>query len=133
MEVLMKNHGGHIKRIELYLSFVRVEERGDDFFRASATLKSDCGVFRGHFPGRPILPGAFHVWIVFLLLTEAFGMPLKLTSIHKARFRKLLGPNDVITMQGKLSTGGGSRISAKCKIEKDGQEASRFTMTLNRT
>ena len=117
------------RALEAYLDSMTVEEKGDEGFRVSATLRTDCRVFDGHFPDNPILPGAFHVWIAYLLLAKLYGLEGKLASVQKAKFRKLLLPRDTITIHAKVSPGSGE-TAATCRIEKDGREASKFRLVV---
>jgi 3-hydroxymyristoyl/3-hydroxydecanoyl-(acyl carrier protein) dehydratase len=123
----MRSDAESSRGIGHYLSSMMIEEKGEDSFRASGTIAEDCCILRGHFPGRPVLPGAFHVWIVLLLLGEVKGAQLRLLQIRKAKFRRLLMPRDTITIRCSYRPDGDDRITARCTIEKDGKEASRFT------
>ena len=116
-----------------YLADLRIEERREGFLRASAVVREDCPVLRGHFPGRPILPGAFHVWIAGLLAAHllAEGQIPRLYAVEKARFRRPLTPRDRITVTVKAA-GEAGHLSVRCRIEKDGDEASRFHLSLER-
>ncbi|MFH1435717.1 MAG: hypothetical protein ABIJ56_08385 [Pseudomonadota bacterium] len=130
-EIPMHENPGAQRALEAFLSSLAVEEKGSEGFRVSATLRADCTVFNGHFPGNPILPGAFHVWIACLLLARLYGLEGKLASVQKAKFRKLLLPRDFITIHGKLTPGSGETAAA-CRIEKDGREASKFRIVVKR-
>jgi len=118
-------------RLEDFLENVAVEEDGEGSLRLSGTIRGDCPVFDGHFPGNPVFPGAFHVWIAFLAAARGLGREgAPLAGIEKARFRKLLGPGDRVTIMaawGAADAPGGG-LAARCRIEKEGAEASRFTV-----
>ena len=128
-KIPLHENPGPPRALEALLDSMTVEEKGDEAFRVSAALKADCKVFNGHFPDNPILPGAFHVWIAYLLLTELYGVEGTLASVKKAKFRKLLLPRDTITIHGKLLPGS-DETTATCRIEKDGREASTFRIVV---
>jgi len=118
------------KLLASYVTGLSIEEGGEGSFRASAVVRGDCRVFRGHFPGNPVLPGAFHVWIALLVLRRVNPKPLALAAVGKARFRRQLGPDDAIVVDGKRTGAGGDRETWRCRIEKEGKEASRFDLLL---
>jgi 3-hydroxymyristoyl/3-hydroxydecanoyl-(acyl carrier protein) dehydratase len=123
------HHGG----LEALVSSLDLEELHERGFRASATVRRDCAVFQGHFPDNPVLPGAFHLWIAYLLLRDRLGESLALRSVRRARFKKILVPGDAIVIQGRLKRLDGGGLEAHCKILKEGREASKFTLILGGT
>lgn len=116
--------------LEAFVSSLAVEESEESGFRATATVRTDCAVFQGHFPGNPVLPGAFHLWITYLLLRDHVGADLGLQAVRRARFKKVLVPGDAIVIQGRLQRTDGGGLEAHCKILKEGREASKFTLIL---
>lgn len=116
--------------LEAYVSGLTFEEKGVQSFRATASVRADCAVFQGHFPGNPVLPGAFHLWIAYLLLREHMGATQTLRAVRRARFKKILVPGDAIVIQGKLQDSAGGGLEAHCKILKEGREASKFTLIM---
>ncbi len=111
-----------------YLSTFTIEEKAEGFFRASGRIAASCPLFRGHFPGKPILPGAFHVWIAFLALTQSTGTNHRLVRISKAKFRQPLLPGDAIAIFCHYNKEGNGAVTARVTIEKDGKVASKFTI-----
>ena len=115
-EPLMHAQTRPARSLEAFLDSMTVEEKGEEGFRVSATLRDDCSVLRGHFPDNPILPGAFHVWIAYLLLARLYGVEGRLASVKKAKFRKLILPRDTVTIHGKLSTGGSETAARETEM-----------------
>jgi 3-hydroxymyristoyl/3-hydroxydecanoyl-(acyl carrier protein) dehydratase len=117
------------RKLAAFVTDLRLEEDGEHAFKTSARIREDCALFRGHFPENPVLPGAFHVWIAYLILWERLGGAPRLASVEKGRFRIPLLPRDAFTMSIRLAREQG-RIAARCKVLKEGKEASRFNITL---
>jgi 3-hydroxymyristoyl/3-hydroxydecanoyl-(acyl carrier protein) dehydratase len=115
-----------------YVTELSIEGGGEGSFRASAVIRGDCPVFRGHFPGNPVLPGAFHVWIALLVIRRLRREPLALAAVGKARFRRQLGPEDAIVVEGKRTGTDGGLETWRCRVEKEEKEASRFDLTLGK-
>ncbi len=80
---------------------------------AEKTIPKDLDVFRGHYPEHPILPGVLLCEALFqtgallisLLLRETNsttpGVPV-ITRVEGAKFKRPVGPGDVIQMQVSL-------------------------------
>ena len=60
----------------------------------SIYIAPDAPYLRGHFPGRPILPGVVQLWLVVEHLVGEVGSSLFLRSIKFARLRQLVVPGD---------------------------------------
>jgi 3-hydroxymyristoyl/3-hydroxydecanoyl-(acyl carrier protein) dehydratase len=59
-------------------------------------------VFRGHFPGRPILPGVFQVEMARRAAEWAAGRSLAVREIEKAKFTRPLLPGETIRLALRL-------------------------------
>lgn len=68
------------------------------------------GVFKGHFPGQPVVPGVFTLQIVHELAEEATGKKLRLTKAGKIKFLNMVVPHI------------GTELVFKLKITGDGNE-----------
>lgn len=85
--------------------------------RASATwtLTGDEDFFRGHFPGRPTLPGVLivealaQVGALAVLADDRYAGRLPLFGgIDKARFRRQVVPGDTLTLEVSMDQLGGT-------------------------
>lgn len=84
-----------------FLLVDRIADRGDDWIETEWHVAEDLDVFRGHYPGNPVLPGVLiseHCFQSAALLVgnltgedAASGVPV-LTRIEDARFRRMVRP-----------------------------------------
>lgn len=56
-------------------------------------LLPDCGVYRGHFPGHPVCPGAFNIQMVKECAMELAGKPLVIRTIKQCRLTAVASPD----------------------------------------
>jgi len=76
---------------ELHL-LTDIVRSGTNEITAKAEVPSGSPWFSGHFPDNPILPGVAILSIVFNTITESYGRKLKLVSISRVRFKKVITP-----------------------------------------
>lgn len=86
-----------------------IERRGDGLI-AAREWKADCDFYKGHYPEQPITPGVLLCESVFqtagVFLSEQMPPDARLvpvlTRIHSARFKNLVRPGALVTMEVKL-------------------------------
>jgi 3-hydroxyacyl-[acyl-carrier-protein] dehydratase len=88
-----------------FLLVDRIADRGEDWIETEWHVAEDLDVFRGHYPGNPILPGVLiseHCFQSAALLLgnrtgdeAARGVPV-LTRIEDARFRRMVRPGQTL-------------------------------------
>lgn len=96
---------------EPFLWLDKVLECEGDALVAEKRIPADLDIFRGHYPGYPLMPGVILCEAVFqagaILLaeqmkgSEAVGMPV-LTRILGAKFKREVRPGDTITVHVKI-------------------------------
>lgn len=74
--------------------------------------------FKGHFPGKPILPGVCQIQCALVLLSRILNGKVELVSIKKVKFLNTVEPNEMITLSGSAQVQG-ANIEAKLKVTKD--------------
>lgn len=91
-----------------FLFLDAAEPDGENGFTGYFTFKPDMPVFRGHFPGDPVVPGVLLIEALcqagaFGLLSrpENKGMNALLTGVTNARFRAGVRPGDRLVMKVK--------------------------------
>lgn len=64
------------------------------------TIRFDAShpIFAGHFPGRPIVPGACLVQIAEELTTVTYGFPVRFTTIRSLRFNQPITPDQEVAI-----------------------------------
>jgi 3-hydroxyacyl-[acyl-carrier-protein] dehydratase len=55
--------------------------------------------FSGHFPGYPVLPAFTQVMAAMAVVEELKGCPCELSSMERAKFRREVRPDQMITVQ----------------------------------
>lgn len=68
------------------------EESGDGSFSARIELVLDNPIFKAHFPGNPITPGACQVEIVRAVASRAAGKDLRIAGIKNLKFLNIIDP-----------------------------------------
>lgn len=76
-------------------------------WRREYRLAADSIVFAGHFPGHPILPAVVQCLMAQMLTEEGLGRPLRLVSIVQAKFTRVIGPDEDITVNVKAAAAPG--------------------------
>lgn len=70
---------------------LEIRRSGDGFVEGACAFPADWEVFEGHFPGRPIVPGAELIRLAAECLALDAGVG-RLTRIDRCIFRSPLGP-----------------------------------------
>ncbi len=77
--------------IEGLYTVTRTAQEGDRI-TASVHLDEHHAVFKGHFPGKPVMPGVCSLQVVQELLEQHLGRPLRLTKASNIKFMALIDP-----------------------------------------
>ncbi len=121
-EVTFPNSLGQYNKLEINTkSFVGTEVKGSFFVRP------DLEILRGHFPGKPILPGVVQIEIMAQMcpfifhyayseLMQEIKINIALLGIERAKFKKPIYPNMNLSMESKLLKVRGVFQSYECMI-----------------
>jgi 3-hydroxymyristoyl/3-hydroxydecanoyl-(acyl carrier protein) dehydratase len=71
----------------------------DDAAEIAFALSPDLVWFKGHFPGRPVLPGVAQVHMAMRLGEEIWGFLPKSFEISRMKFRRLMTPDDQVMLK----------------------------------
>ena len=103
---------------------------------ALKTVRADEWFLRGHFPGRPIMPGVLMVEglaqtgaIAFLTQAEHFGKMALFAGIDDVRFKRIVTIGDTLVYSCELETVRGSIGRGTVRATVDGKLAVRGTLT----
>lgn len=73
-------------------------------------------VFRGHFPGNPLVPGALQIEMVRRALMQVTARTYYLARIKKAKFMAPVLPGDLIILTAQTSAGNPLQVKAKLRV-----------------
>ena len=103
---------------------------------ARKTVREDEWYLAGHFPGRPVMPGVLIVEgmaqtgaVAVLSQEENRGRLALFAGIDDVRFKRVVRPGDVLTLECRVETVRGPIGRGKVKATVDGQLAVRGTLT----
>jgi|SRR5579872_3404897 len=74
------------------LFIVDTLESGDGFLKAALRIRPEHRIFDGHFPGRPVLPGACLVQLIQELAAAATRADLQLATAGPVKFIAMVRP-----------------------------------------
>lgn len=93
-----------------------------------AEVPLEAGIFDGHFPGHPLLPGTLMIetvaqaaGVLVLVLHEFRRMPV-LIGVDKARVRGMVKPGAVLAAEARLVQEGAGYVAAAGHITLDGKK-----------
>ncbi|AUJ29362.1 MAG: 3-hydroxyacyl-ACP dehydratase FabZ [Liquorilactobacillus hordei] len=93
----------------IYIDYVDELVAGESIV-ATKNVTINESFFRGHFPGNPVMPGVLIIEtlaqaasILILKSPEFFGKTAYLGAIHKAKFRRVVRPGDVLKLHITLT------------------------------
>lgn len=66
---------------------------------AKLVFPPEAEVFQGHFPGMPVLPGVAQLFFVRRYARKAFPDFPDAWDCHKLKFRRVVAPNEALTMK----------------------------------
>jgi len=99
-------------------------------------VRADEWYLRGHFPGRPVMPGVLIVEamaqtgaVAVLSEEENLGRLALFAGIDDTRFKRIVEPGDVLQLECTLEQVRGPIGKGKARATVDGQLAARGTLT----
>lgn len=102
---------------------------GDGVWSVGFRFSEDDPTFRGHFPGRPILPGVYQIEIARCAAELVLRRSFVVKEIVKAKFLRPIIPGEVVKVELKLSEKADS-IQARATFSVIGQPAGEVLMTV---
>ena len=93
---------------------------------------ADDPTFAGHFPGRPILPGAFQLEMARAAAEWTLDCPLSLKEVCRAKFMRPISPDETVRLELKWSEAEGI-IQARTTLSAGGRPAGEASLRLCRS
>ncbi|ASU34591.1 hypothetical protein [Mucilaginibacter xinganensis] len=75
----------------------------DALIKASLFINATSSIFKGHFPGQPVVPGACMLQIVKEVLESAFGQSLQIKKAANLKFIAMIDPLKTTSVQLEIS------------------------------
>ena len=90
-------------------------------FSAEVHLDPSHPVFKGHFPGKPVLPGVFLVQIVAEVISKIKGRSFIVQEAANIKFLSIIDPDShgVITLEGSVLEEPGEILTIDATIRQD--------------
>lgn len=85
-----------------FYSVNAVTPQGEGKYHVSLMLNKDHAIFKGHFPGNPVTPGACMLQVVKELAQDILGMKLMMTQATNVKFMALINPDKNPELQLEL-------------------------------
>ena len=70
----------------------------DREIQANIQVPAESSLLDGHFPGEPVLPGLAQISMVFDVIQKATESELGVLSVNRVRFKRIVRPDDLLTV-----------------------------------
>jgi 3-hydroxyacyl-[acyl-carrier-protein] dehydratase len=105
---------------DLSAGLYRIDEivKQNNLVKATVLLNPSHKVFRGHFPGNPILPGVFNIQILEDIAENISGKKLMLSKADSIKFMSFIKPesNSTLIFEVTFSDTDESIIKFNCSV-----------------
>jgi 3-hydroxyacyl-[acyl-carrier-protein] dehydratase len=92
---------------------------GDGTLTATLRLQVNHRIFEGHFPGRPVVPGACLVQLVQEMASSVAGVAVRMIRADQIKFITMIEPGRdetiMVTVRGKWEATGEWRVDAEAR------------------
>lgn len=75
-----------------FFSIVSTTPVGDTGYNCELKLNPDHRIYKGHFPGKPVLPGVCQIGMVREVAEQCTGLKMRIRSADQIKFLKLIDP-----------------------------------------
>ncbi len=84
-------------------SLIEVSASGENGVTAEFDFSESLEIFRGHFPGNPILPGIAQIEMVKLILEKFLATSLNIRTVKKTKFSHQVEPGTSVHIRISLT------------------------------
>ena len=116
-------------REDIARAFQSISQSAPGRIIAAFLFREDQEVFRGHFPGNPVLPGVFQIEMVKFALEVGRQGRYRLARIEKCKFTKLVRPGQVVTVSAAWSERDGI-TEVKATLDCGGSPVAKMALSL---
>ena len=74
--------------------FILQQETSPDSVKARVTINEHHKIFKGHFPGKPVVPGVCMVQIILEMMEAVVGKPVRLREADTIKFLAVMSPKE---------------------------------------
>lgn len=99
----------------------------DGIHSFEVTIKPDCDVYRGHFPGHPISPGVCNIGMIRTLAEKVEGRRLQFTSIKQCRLTGMVTPDSTPELTVTIET---AKSETGCSVHAEIRDSEKSYMEL---
>jgi len=98
-------------------------------FEASFAFPADLPVFKGHFPGNPIVPGVLLIECVRYALSQKLARPMRLVACARVKFKGLIRPAQEFELKASYRPLSDESYAVKASISYQGETMATFAMS----
>ena len=111
-------------------SEISISKEHHQHIKAVFRFKKELDLFKGHFPGNPILPGIFQIEMVKYSVEKSFDMSLSIKSVKKTKFSSLIHPEKTVYLDIMVNKEGNGLFNVKATLRVDDTIAGKTNMIL---
>jgi 3-hydroxyacyl-[acyl-carrier-protein] dehydratase len=95
---------------------LQILDKGDGMVKAGLCWNTDHAIFKGHFPGQPVVPGVCMLQLIQETLQQALEKPVQLISSSQIKFLHVIDPRQFpatdLLIQYSVNSSGTYQVSA---------------------
>ncbi|MCD4677914.1 MAG: hypothetical protein K8S18_18250 [Desulfobacula sp.] len=111
-------------------SEISVLKKDNQHINAVFQFKESLDLFKGHFPGNPILPGIFQIEMVKYSLKKSFDTCLLIKSVKKTKFSSLIHPEKTVYLDITINKQENGLFNVKAVLRVDDTIAGKINLIL---
>ena len=109
-----------------------INKKNGQQIQAAFCFKSELDLFKGHFPGNPILPGIFQIEMVKYSLEKSFNICLCIHSVKKTKFSNLIHPGETVYLDIMIAVKEISQFKVKATLQVGDSIAGKINLELTK-
>ena len=106
----------------------RVTGSGPDGYSARITFPTEFVGFKGHFPGKPVLPGVCLIQTALVALSRVLDKPVELKRLVSAKWMVPVLPGEEIVLSLSLKDRENALLSARVVVMRGAGKVAEFSL-----